>query len=103
MSGLEVVADRATTLVLQRGGDDELAWIELEGECLVWCDAGEQLHRLDPVATLIFHQCDGRTTLAQVIEDLAERFGLADQDIEADVVQCARVLVDAGLVHVREA
>jgi hypothetical protein len=89
------------TLVLERGGADELAWVELEGECVVWCDAGEQLHRLDPIATLIFRQCDGRTTLARVIEDLAASFGLPPETIEADVVRCAGTLAETGLVHVR--
>lgn len=86
-------------LTLVRGTSPDLEWIEVEGETIVWSESTQELHRLDPIATLIFRLCDGRSTVADTVEDLARSFAVPSSEVTADIEHCVRWLLATRLVH----
>ena len=98
MTSPAAASERLGSLVLRRGASPELEWVEIDGECIVWSHRSQQLHRLDRVASVIFQLCDGQSTVADTVDDLAHSFGVDRQRVDADVADCVRFLLDAGLV-----
>ncbi len=74
-------------------------WVEVEDQLIVWSDSAGELHRLDPIATLVFHLCDGETSLGATVTDLAGVFGRGPEQIRDDVMRCAEQLWRSGLVE----
>jgi len=71
--------------------------VEVGGESVV-LDGWREASVLSPSATQVWARLDGRTTLAEVADELADRFN-ADRDLIAvDVVQLARHLGNLGLL-----
>lgn len=89
------------SLVLARRPTPHVEWVEIEGEAVAWNAEEGALHRLDPIATLVFQLCDGSETLERTVADLAEAFGQPVESLEEDVLGCAGRLLDGGLVEVR--
>jgi hypothetical protein len=73
-------------------------WVEVEDQLIVWSVTTAELHHLDPIATLVFHLCDGRSSLDDTVTDLAAVFGREPEQIRDDVVRCAEQLWGSGLV-----
>lgn len=93
---VEITLDTSTVLAKQAAPN--LEWVEVEGEVVAWNAEAAELHRLDPIATLVFQLCDGRTDLGQTVVELAEAFDQPRQRVEADVLGCASQLHRDGLV-----
>lgn len=74
-------------------------WVEVEGEVIAWNGDSKELHRLDRIATMIFHLCDGEAPLARTVAELATAFDREAARIEADVLACAARLHRDGLVE----
>ena len=72
--------------------------VEIEGETVVYDCRTEQLHLLDPVATIVWSHLDGTEPLAQLCEQLGEAFNEPVTRIRADVLALVGRLVSAGLV-----
>ncbi len=70
---------------------------ELDGERLVW--QGATLHRLDAVGALVWECFDGRTTVGDIAQMLAEGFGETERDIQGDVSTLCAELIDEGLLQ----
>jgi hypothetical protein len=85
-------------LVLARGTSPDLEWVEVDGECIVWCARSQELHHLDRIASLIFRLCDGNVSVATTIDELATSFGVDRTRVAADLGPCLRFLLSAGLV-----
>jgi len=51
----------------------------IEGQTLILDRAAEQIHRLNPTASLIWARCDGHRTISEIAEELA---GFFDVDLE---------------------
>lgn len=77
-----------------------LEWVDVAGEIVAWHEDNRELHLLDPIASLIFRLCDGRTSLAQTTEDLARAFGETPSSIASEVLGCAGQLCRDGLLEV---
>lgn len=90
-----------TSTVLTKRQPPHLEWIEIEGEAIAWNDDDGELHRLDPIATLVFRLCDGTVDLGRTAADLAEAFRQPVPTVEADVLHCAQKLLQGGLVEVQ--
>lgn len=86
--------------VLARRRPPAVEWVEIDGEAVVWSDEPEALHRLDPIATLVFQLCDGVTPLRQTVAELADAFGQRPEVVAPDVTRCAAGLCRNGLVEV---
>lgn len=91
----------ATTIVRRRAAP-LVEWVEVEGEIVAWNGDTQDLHLLDPIASLIFQLSDGSTTLAENTTDLAQAFGQPEADIASDISACLSNLRDLGLVEVVE-
>jgi len=92
--------ERASALgvdvVLRRSAD--LEWLEVDGEAVVWHRRHEQLHRLDPIGTLVFQLCDGVTPLGVTVRELGETFG-RPQRVSEDVHQLVSALLGADVLE----
>jgi PqqD family protein of HPr-rel-A system len=63
----------------------DLTVIELDGEAVIYDDRNEQLHHLNPTATLVFKLCDGTATMKQTATELASAFSAPPDVIEQQV------------------
>jgi len=61
----------------------DLQWVELDGEVVVYDDG--VLHKLDPIATVVWKALDGVTTLDELADELAEVYGADREQVLADV------------------
>ena len=76
-----------------------IAWVEVDDQVVVWSDATQELHHLDPIATLVFRLCDGTSTLGDTVADLARLFGREPDQIRGDVTRCVEQRLASGLVQ----
>ena len=86
--------------VLARRPAPHVEWIEIEGETIAWNADTAELHRLDPIATLVFQLCDGAAPLRETVTDLAGAFGQPPAAVERDVMAFATKMRDDGLLEV---
>lgn len=84
-----------------RGEAPALEWVEVDREVVAWNAEREELHRLDPIASLVFLLCDGVTPVRVTIEELAASFGQPADRISADVLTLISGLARDGLVQLR--
>lgn len=86
------------------GGDlvpqiaENVAWVELDGEGVLYDEYGQRVHVLSPSATLIWSGIDGRTSLEQIARDLSASFDTDLEMVRADILELARDLLEKGLL-----
>lgn len=88
------------TTVVRRKPPPLVEWVEIEGEVVAWSEETQDLHLLDPIASLIFQLCDGTATLEVNTADLAQAFGQPVEVVAGDVGSCLANLQTLGLVEV---
>jgi len=88
-------------VVPERSGAPTLEWVEVDREVVAWNAEREELHRLDPIASLVFLLCDGVTSVRVTIEELAATFEQPADRIRADVLTLLTGLARDGLVVLR--
>jgi hypothetical protein len=71
--------------------------VRLDGEALLWDDQAEQLHRLNPMATLVWDALADWSSAQLVSERLAARTQLSAEDVE----RCIAELRGLGLTECR--
>lgn len=76
----------------------DLTGVELEGELVLYSPDGGVLHKLDPIATVLWHCLDGRVPLRDLVADVSEVFGLSLERATTDVVGYVRELGGLGLL-----
>ncbi len=64
--------------------------------------APERVLMPDPIAVEILKRCDGKASVAAVIDDLASTFAAERAQIEADVTAFLQDLADKGMVALGE-
>jgi hypothetical protein len=79
---------------------DDVLHQEVGGEAVLLDLASETYFALDPVGTRIWELLDGRP-LDAILHVLCDEYDAAPARIEADLLQLAGSLADAGLVRVR--
>ncbi|MPZ93382.1 MAG: PqqD family peptide modification chaperone [Propionibacteriales bacterium] len=89
--------DLTPEAVLRRRGEPELAWVEVEGELVVYDSERDALHLLDPAGTAVWKLLDGSRSIRGTSKHLAGAFGNPVEDVLADVLGFARRLQDLGL------
>lgn len=77
---------------------DDLAVVELEGEALIYDESNDNLHHLNPTATLIFNLFDGSTTIKDLATLLGEQFEISSDEAEAEIRRLTKELRMAGLL-----
>lgn len=81
----------------RRRGD--VTAVELDGELVVYESERGGVHKLDTVATVLWHCFDGSVTLAEIVEDLQTVFDRDPQVLASDVVDYVRELGHVGLLE----
>jgi hypothetical protein len=82
---------------------DDLAVVELEGEAVIYDEVGENLHHLNPTATIIFSLCDGSATIIELAEDVSEAFSIPRDQVERQIRDIVHEFKEAGLLEERRA
>ena len=54
---------------------ENVAWVEVDGEGVLYDEVRQKVHVLSPTATLVWSGIDGRTSLERIARDLSESFG----------------------------
>lgn len=73
--------------------------VELDGEVVLYAGEGT-MHKLDPIATVLWHCFDGSVTLEELVDDLGSVYSDAGADrIGEDVLDCVRELGRQGLLE----
>lgn len=71
-----------------------------DGESLVLTPLGERAIVLNPVATAVWHLCDGARTLEQLAQFVAEHFGnVSAAQVCADTTPLIDELITAGVLE----
>lgn len=79
---------------------DIVAWVEVDGEIVAIEPEHEEVHHLDPAASLLWRALDSEVTLDELAADVADVFNIRFEQARADVLTFANRLLDAGLASV---
>lgn len=71
---------------------DEVAFVPVADEALLYVEATGELHQLDAIGALTCQVFDGTTSIEAAATQLAEAFGAPRQEVEADVLAFAERL-----------
>ncbi|MGZ8579384.1 MAG: PqqD family protein [Actinomycetota bacterium] len=77
---------------------ENVAWVEVDGEGVLYDELRQRVHVLSPTATLVWSGIDGRTSLERIAMDLSESFGTDLEVVRSDVLELARDLLERGLI-----
>lgn len=77
---------------------DTVAWVEVDGEAVLFDEVGRIVHVLNPTATHVLGAIDGRTSLGRIADDLSDAFGADPGVVRADVLALAEDLMRKRLV-----
>jgi hypothetical protein len=77
---------------------DEVAFIPVEDEALLYLEDVGLLHQLDRIGAIVCRCFDGETAIASMAGELAAAFETDRDVVEADVIGFARQLGDLGLL-----
>ena len=75
-----------------------LTSVELDGETVVYDADTGAIHLLDHIATVVWTSFDGQSSLADVVDDLADAFSADRDTVSLDVLRLARDLGSQGLL-----
>ncbi len=78
-----------------------LAVVEVDGEAVIYDELSEELHHLNPTATIIFSLCDGSATIKELSGEVANAFAVPPQEVEPQIRSLVRDLGKAGLLEGR--
>lgn len=76
----------------------DVASVEIDGEIVMYDDAGRRLHRLNPTAAILWRCLDGSGSLADIASDVAEVYATDVSTVLAELVGLARRFADEGLL-----
>jgi PqqD family protein of HPr-rel-A system len=77
---------------------DEIVWVEVDGETVVYDEREKQVHLLNPTASLVWSAIDGRASLAQIAGELSRAFGAEPAVVRSDVLELVGELTEIGLL-----
>lgn len=75
-----------------------LTVVELDGESVIYDEESGDLHHLNPTATIVFSLCDGAATIKEISADIAQAFGVSDDEVERQVRALLRQFRKQGLL-----
>jgi hypothetical protein len=82
--------------------DEETAYRIINGEAVVVNLKESTFHTLNPVATFIWEQADGRIKAGQMIEKICQEFEVDWHIAEKDCLEFLGELINKGLVVLSE-
>jgi PqqD family protein of HPr-rel-A system len=81
---------------------EDLTVVELDGEAVVYDEETTELHHLNRTATIVFGQCDGSVTMAEMAADLSAVFDVPVDQVEPEVRALIRRFRKVDLLETRE-
>jgi len=78
---------------------EDLAVVVLDGEAVIYDEETQDLHHLNPTATVVFSLCEGTSTIREIAEEISQTFRVPANDIEAQIRPLLRQLRRAGLLE----
>jgi hypothetical protein len=72
---------------------------EVDNVAVLYDESYGVCHRLDPVASVIWSLLDGRTTIDELVDQLAELYATDRSTVEVDVMTFVRHLGDLGVLE----
>ncbi|HEX6208555.1 MAG TPA: PqqD family protein [Actinomycetota bacterium] len=76
-----------------------VAHVEIDGEGVLYDEVSNQIHLLNPIATLIWSGLDGRTTLEELSAELSDAFGADLARVRFDVLEAVRGFAEQDLLE----
>jgi PqqD family protein of HPr-rel-A system len=77
---------------------DDLTVEELDGEVVIYDERADDIHHLNPTASIVFSLCDGGSTVKEMARDIANEFGVAADHVEREIRPLLREFRTAGLL-----
>jgi hypothetical protein len=77
---------------------EDLAVVEIDGEAVVYDEHNDDLHHLNPTATVIFGLFDGTATIREMSKDISEAFEVPAVEVEMQVRALLRQFRKVGLM-----
>ena len=78
---------------------DDLAFVVLDGEAVIYDTQNQNIHHLNPTATLLFELFDGSATVPDLAADIGEAFGMPAEDAEVQIRHLMRQFRKAQLLE----
>jgi len=78
--------------------DPHVAWIEIDGEGVLFDERSGALHVLNPMGMLLWQCLDGSATLSEIAADCAAVFDVDLARARRQVLELARDLSELGLI-----
>lgn len=72
--------------------------VDIDGELVLWDPFRRTVHRLDPVASVLWPFLDGNATIAELAADAAEVWGVSLEETTAAVRALVDQLDEVGLL-----
>ncbi|MGH2572307.1 MAG: PqqD family protein [Actinomycetota bacterium] len=82
---------------------DDLTVVELDGEIVIYDERADDIHHLNPTASVVFSLCDGRSTVREMAIEIAGAFGAPEDQVEREIRPLLREFRKAGLLVERGA
>lgn len=74
-------------------------WVlSVDGDHAVLADERGRRHHLNATALALWHVCDGRTTVDEMVAAVEELYGMEEQTVRRDVEAALREMAEAGVV-----
>jgi PqqD family protein of HPr-rel-A system len=89
---------RADPLALNPRARADLDLVEIDDEKVVYDPRTGEVHYLNATAALVFELCDGSGSVREIAGDLAEAFGLPEDEVVDQVEGLVASLREAGLL-----
>ena len=77
---------------------EDLTTVELDGEIVIYDERTDEIHHLNPTASVVFSLCDGRSTVREMARDIAQAFGAEADQVEREVRALLREFRKAELL-----
>jgi coenzyme PQQ biosynthesis protein PqqD len=90
---------RASESILTPRVRETVAWVELDGEVVIYDEADGSMHLLNNAAAAVWMLCDGSSAVDQIIGELAEAYGADEAQIAKDVTELMSQLTSKGLLE----
>ena len=77
---------------------DDLTFVELDGEGVIYDEANGTLHHLNPSAAIVWSLCDGTGTADDIAAAVADAFDLEGSTVLGQVREVLAVFAESGLI-----
>lgn len=82
---------------------EDLTIAELDGEAVIFDEETNDLHHLNPTATIVFGLCDGTSTIPEMSMEISEAFGVPADVVESQVRSVLRQFRNSKLLSPNQA